>query len=262
MLLLIIAENVEQAELFQKAGVDIIFFDLETLGKKSRQKGLNSFITKNKITSLPRFRKVINKSKLLVRVNPINSNSAEEIKTVLESKPDIIMLPMVKTADEVIIFDNLVSDKAEKLIMIETSESLEKVDEIIKASKNSDFFIGLNDLHLSLGMSFMFEPLSNGIIEHLSDIFNASNIKFGFGGIAKLGEGLLSSKLILSEHIRLGSSFVILSKSYKENTSNKNFDIEIKKIREHIQLLKSSPKTLLDDNKHELINQVNKIIND
>ena len=39
-------------------------------------------------------------------------------------------------------------------------------------------------------------------------------IPYGFGGIAALGEGKLPSEQIIVEHYRLGSSCVILSRSF------------------------------------------------
>ena len=38
---------------------------------------------------------------------------------------------------------------------------------------------------------------------------------FGFGGIARIGEGDLPSDHILGEHVRLGSTSVILSRTFK-----------------------------------------------
>jgi len=40
------------------------------------------------------------------------------------------------------------------------------------------------------------------------------SIPYGFGGIARLGTGLLPAENILAEHYRLGSSMVILSRSF------------------------------------------------
>lgn len=41
------------------------------------------------------------------------------------------------------------------------------------------------------------------------------SIPFGFGGIARIGEGDLPSDYILGEHVRLGSTSVILSRTFK-----------------------------------------------
>ena len=38
--------------------------------------------------------------------------------------------------------------------------------------------------------------------------------RFGFGGIARLDEGLLPGRVVLGEHLRLGSGSVILSRTF------------------------------------------------
>ena len=77
-----------------------------------------------------------------------------------------------------------------------------------------EIHIGLNDLHLSYGLTFMFELLSNGTVEALCQKFKEANIPFGFGGIAKIGEGMLPAEKIVMEHYRLGSTRTILSRSF------------------------------------------------
>ena len=66
----------------QDCGVDRIFLDLEYINKADRQKGRNTFITQNTVEDIPALREVIDKSELLVRVNPINPLSKAEIDAV------------------------------------------------------------------------------------------------------------------------------------------------------------------------------------
>jgi hypothetical protein len=61
----------------------------------------------------------------------------------------------------------------------------------LESSGFDEIHIGLNDLHLSYGMTFMFELLTNGTVEMLCNKFKESGIPYGFGGIAKIGEGIL-----------------------------------------------------------------------
>lgn len=74
--------------------------------------------------------------------------------------------------------------------------------------------IGLNDLHLELGMKFMFQLLTDGVVEQLGNKIKAKGIPFGFGGIARLDTGMLPGADVLKEHVRLGSSMVIVSRSF------------------------------------------------
>ena len=66
----------------------------------------------------------------------------------------------------------------------------------------------------------MFELLSNGTVEMLCNKIAKKGIPYGFGGIARIGEGLLPAERILCEHIRLGSSAVIVSRAFYDPKKN------------------------------------------
>lgn len=69
---------------------------------------------------------------------------------------------------------------------------------------------------------------------------NKANIPFGFGGIARIGEGMLPSDYILGEHVRLGSTSVILSRTFKgvvgvdANARPINLKEEVDKVRNRL----------------------------
>ena len=97
----------------------------------------------------------------------------------------------------------------------------------------------MNDLHLALGMKFMFELLADGTVEGLSSKIKAKGIPFGFGGIATLDGGAMPGEMVLKEHYRLGSSMVIVSRSFCNtdqvtdlNEVKRIFNKGIKEIRE------------------------------
>ena len=70
------------------------------------------------------------------------------------------------------------------------------------------------NLYLSYGYKFMFEPLANGLVENIINKISAAGIPYGFGGVARIGEGMLAAEKIIMEHYRLRSSMVILSRSF------------------------------------------------
>ncbi len=63
----------------------VFFIDLEILGKVTRQGHLDTVISDHSIDDIYAVKSIINNSFLLVRVNPINSNSQQEIENVIES---------------------------------------------------------------------------------------------------------------------------------------------------------------------------------
>lgn len=239
---ILITNDIDVAKYAQDCGVHRIMVDLEIKGKVERQGHLNTLISKHSLLDIEKIRKILINSKLQVRVNPIDEDSGKEIQTINNLGADIIMLPMFTTVEEVETFINLVNKKAKSSLLLETPQAMARVNEILKIRGIDEVHIGLNDLHLGLKLDFMFELLSGGLVEYLSKAICYHNIKFGFGGIARLknGSGAIDPSLILSEHFRLKSEVVILSRDFFGSTTNyKDFRSKID-LKEEIQTLNDS----------------------
>jgi len=208
------------AQIAEDSGVDWIFLDMEFIGKDSRQGGLDTVQNHHTVEDVKNIRKAVSHSKVLVRVNPIHDaltdypSSKDEIEAVIKAGADIIMLPYFKTVNEVKRFVKYVDGRAETCLLLETAEAAILIDEILKVPGINMIHIGLNDLHLELGMKFMFQLLADGVVEQLGNKIKAKGIPFGFGGIARLDSGMLPGADVLKEHVRLGSSMVIVSRSF------------------------------------------------
>ncbi len=265
MNLMLLTGDPAYAKRAEDCGVDRIFVDLEYINKAERQRGRNTYITQYTLDTIAPVRKVLNKCKLLVRINPIHSNSKIEIDRAIEEGADILMLPMAYDAHDVETFISIVGGRAYTIPMIETARAMVHLDDILTVKGIDEIFIGLNDLHISLGLSFMFEPLSGGLVEYMGNKINKKGIPWGFGGIAKIGEGLLPAEKIIAEHYRLGSTSVILSRTFRNEVDaegKKVLDLkeEIKKIREKEIEINNWNKKQFDENFNEIIRGVNKII--
>ena len=212
--LMYITNNPHVALIAQKYGVDRIWIDLETLGKEERQKNINSVKSHHTISDIKEISPLLNNSEMLVRVNPWNNNSIDEINQVVEAGADLIMLPMWKSVNEVEKFIRAVAGRTKTVLLLETKEAVECLDEVLKLDGIDEIYMGLNDLHLSYKLTFMFELLDNGMVEDLCNKIKAKGIPYGFGGIARIGEGTLPAEKIVLEHYRLGSQRVILSRSF------------------------------------------------
>lgn len=236
MKLMLLTGNPSFAKKAELCGVDRIFLDLEYINKADRQKGRNTFITHNTVEDIAPLREVIKKSELLVRVNPINPLSSSEIDAVCNLGADLIMLPMVYDADDIKRFVDLVGGRAKTVPMIETPQAMVRIDDILDIGGIDEIYIGLNDLHIGLGLSFMFEILSGGLLDYMAEKIKTKGIPFGFGGMAKIGEGILPAERILAEHYRLGSSSVILSRTFRNEVDADgkpllDLGVEVAKIR-------------------------------
>ena len=172
-----ITNDIKLAQYAQESGIERIMVDLEVIGKEKRQGHLNTVFSKHTFEDIENMKKVLSKSKLLVRINPIHNDSKEEIDKVISLGADIIMLPMFTTAEEVKKFIDYISKRATVCLLLETTQSLVRIDEILEVKGIDEIHVGLNDLHLAMNLDFMFELLSGGIVEYLSKKIISKNIK-------------------------------------------------------------------------------------
>ena len=237
--LMFITNQVDIARIAETAGVDRIFVDMETVGKAERQGGMDTVQSHHTVQDVRNMRAALAKAQLFVRVNQIYENSQQEIDAVVAAGADIIMLPYFKTVQQVAQFLQFVNGRAKTCLLFETPESVERVEEILALKGIDECYIGLNDLHLGYQRKFMFELLADGTVDSLCGKFAEAGKEFGFGGIARIGSGMLSADMILAEHIRLGSSIVILSRSFCNTAQMADlseiqeiFMTEVRKLRE------------------------------
>lgn len=219
-----ITNKPEIARIAENSGVDWIFIDLEILGKEKRQAHLDTVISRHAIEDIEQVKNALTKSRLLVRINPIHDNSKNEIDEVIKKGADIVMLPYFKTKNEVQQFIGFVNRRVKTCLLLETPEAVDDLDEILNEDDIDYVHIGLNDLHLGYKMKFMFQLLADGTVESIIKKLKRKNITYGFGGIAQLGQGLLPSEFIITEHYRLGSSMTIMSRSFFSYSPKYSFD--------------------------------------
>ena len=218
--LMYITNRPEIAQIAESAGVDRIFVDMEFIGKDARQKGLDTVKCHHTVSDVAAVKEAVESAQVLVRVNPIHDalpdyfSSEDEINAVIDAGADIVMLPYFKTPEEVRTFIGYVNGRATTMLLLETPEAVDRLDEILEIPGIDEIHIGLNDLSLGYGRRFMFELLADGTVEQICFRLRKKGIPFGFGGIASLGKGMLPSEYIIREHYRLGSNYAILSRSF------------------------------------------------
>lgn len=254
--LMYITNKLEIATLAEDCGVDSIWVDLEVLGKEERQRSMNTVKSCHTIEDVGIISKVLKRSEMLVRINSWNPNSKEEIEKVISAGAQRIMLPMWKTPEEVDLFLKTVNGRTATTLLLETKEAVECLDEVLKNPLVDEIHIGLNDLHLSYGMDFMFEPLANGCVEKLCKKMKQAGIHYGFGGVARLGKGIIPAEMVIMEHYRLGSERAILSRSFCNANEAEDigqikgiFKAEMEKLRSFEHSLSSYTPEMFEENR-------------
>ncbi len=232
-----------------------VFVDLERNGKAARQQGHDTFISTHSMDDVGRIRAVLKQSKLMVRVNPYQTSnpaaSKAEVDAVLAQGADLIMLPMFTDARELQAFAAIVAGRAPIVPLLETTGALYTLDDWLDTPGIDEVFVGLNDLHLSLGCRFMFEPLLMGHVDRVAVAAKARGLRFGFGGIARMDEGVLPGHDVLAEHLRLGSGAVILSRTFNRadtQAGEKSFEQAVTRLRlAELELGLRSPERIEND---------------
>lgn len=264
--LMYITNNLDIALIAQKYGVERVWIDLETLGKEERQKGLDAVKSHHTVDDIRKIKPYLTTSEMLVRVNHWFEGSEKEIEDVIAAGADMIMLPYWKTEEEVRKFIEAVHGRCQTTLLLETKEAVACIDEVLAMGGFDEIHIGLNDLHLSYGLDFMFELLTNGTVEMLCQKFKATGIPYGFGGIAKIGDGAVPAEKIILEHYRLGSTRAILSRTFCDNAKivsleeiNRVFAVNMKELREYERFAASASEEIHNRNREDLGIAVKKV---
>lgn len=216
---MLITSSPDVAKAAESAGVDRIFVDLEVLGKRERQQGRSTVISDHTIKDVAAVAGALQKAELLVRVNPLHPGTLDEVNRAIESGADLLMLPMFRSAQELDTFCRMVAGRVGVIALVETPEAVKDIEAIARVPGLSAVHIGLNDLSLALKMDFLFEPLASGMIDRMADVLRKAGIPFGFGGVARVGQGALPAELVLGEHVRSDSTAVILSRAFHGGTN-------------------------------------------
>lgn len=268
MKLMYLTSRPEIAAIAQAAGVDRIFLDMETLDKETRQPGMDTVKSQNSFDDIAPMRRVLNRTELLVRVNHLYAGSQAEIDRAMVDGADWIMLPYFKTAQEADAFVRMVDGRCKTVLLLETPEAAEQLDDILAVPGVDELYIGLNDLHLGYGCRFLFELLADGTVQRLCERIAEAGIPYGFGGVGRPGgsAAMLSPERILTEHVRLGSQCVILSRSFcdlRYHDARQAQDIfagGVAAVRSHLEQALQLDAAALEGNRRAVVQAVAKIV--
>ncbi len=238
--LMLITKDPELARFAAGHGVQRLFVDLEVMGKQARQGHRDTLISDHGFVDVRAVRSAVAQAELLVRLNPLHDGSEAEIEQAIAAGADLIMLPMFHDMEAIGRFTRAIAGRCCFVPLVETPEAVTLVPELLADPGVDEVYVGLNDLHMARGLDFMFELLADGTVERIAAQCRDAGKPFGFGGIARVEEGLLPGWLVLAEHLRLGSSAVILSRTFHraaqnldEIRANLDFGREVERLREH-----------------------------
>ena len=234
--LMYITNNPDVARIAQDAGVERIMVDMEYIGKEERQKKFGTPQNRHSFSDVRRIREVVDSAQLVVRCNPIHRgvegypDSCMETERIINLGADVIMLPYFKNPEEVWEHISYVKGRAKVYLLVETSQAVENLDEILEIPGIDEIHIGLNDLGICYRKKFLFEVLADGTVDKICDKIRQKGIPYGIGGIGAPGkpfcvsEHMVPAETLIREQYRLKSSSVILSRAFCNTAKTQNLD--------------------------------------
>jgi len=227
-----------------RAGVDRIGLDLETLGKAARQRGAETWISPHDISQLPAIKQSIKNAALYVRCNPLNPGSKPEIERLIDHGVDVIMLPNFETASEVEQMLRLVDGRATVVPLVERLRALQEIEALARMGEIKEIHIGLNDLSIDLGYPNRFMILDADLLDGVSRRARALGLGFSVGGIGRALDANLPvpSDLFYAQHARLGSGGALIAASFRAAALDEAaFAAEIRKLRMRVDYWRGAP---------------------
>jgi citrate lyase beta subunit len=192
------------------AGAAGIVVDWERRGKHRRQAGHDTQINADTPADLSAVRAATH-GRVITRVNGLGPWSAAEVDEAVARGTDEVLLPMVRTAEEVDRALDLVDGRCGLGVLVETQTAVRCADEIA-ARPLSRLYVGLNDLRIDRGSTELFTPLVDGTVD---EVRSHVTCDFGVAGVTVPGGGApVPTRLLAAELARLDARFTFLRRSF------------------------------------------------
>lgn len=210
------------------AGVPQCIVDWERRGKTKRQNGADLEINTHTIEDLDAA--VAMRMAPIVRVNPLGEACGDEIRRALDHGASGIMLPMARDPAEVERFLQVVGGRARTIVQIETVSLANQAVQLAGLEWDAAY-IGLNDLMIDRGGSWIWEPLLDGSVERIFEALPGRNLGFGGFTIARGGHPI-PFRYLLHEYVRLGLGMSFLRRTFYREIADSDVALELAALRQ------------------------------
>jgi hypothetical protein len=193
-----------------EAGVAGVVLDWERVGKRHRQTGADTQIGEDTLDDLRRVRSCTS-ARVVCRVDNAPDLLDEQLSAAIDLGADEILLPMVRSAEEVRLVLRRLAGRCGLGVLVETVAVLEELAELAELPLTRAY-VGLNDLAIERGETNIFTPVADGTVEWIRGHFN---VPFGFAGLTVVDGGApIPCRLLIAEMARLDCAFSFLRRSY------------------------------------------------
>jgi len=238
-----------------RAGVDRIGVDIERLGKDRRQGHKPEWrYSDHSLEDLQTVAGNVRQAEIFARLNPLHAGTRAEVEQALALGARAIMLPFFTSPEEAASFVEMVGGRAKPLLLIETAAAVGRIREIVAIDGVSEIMVGLNDLHLSLGLGHPFEVLLSEALREVAAQVRGAGLRFGFGGVARFDDRTLPvpPDSILAQYALLGGTTAWLSRSFFRGLAAFQIAAAVQQLRSRLAYWSIQPAGVLDRQRDEL----------
>jgi hypothetical protein len=216
------------------AGAAGIVVDWERRGKARRQLGEDTQINADTPEDLAQMRAATD-GRLLCRINGYGPWTAGEVEEAVFRGADEILLPMVRSSEEVDRTLDLVSGRCGLGILIETQDAVDQAARLAQRPL-SRIYVGLNDLRIDRRSLELFRPLVDGTVDAVRAEVTQP---FGVGGLTLPDGGSpVPGRLLAAELVRLGTDFTFLRRSFTADMVGRDPFTEVPRLLAALDLLR------------------------
>jgi 2-keto-3-deoxy-L-rhamnonate aldolase RhmA len=237
------------------AGVDRVGIDIERIGKSQRQGHIpNARLSDHQLEQLATVAANVTRAEIFVRLNPLHEGLRAEIDRALALGAQALMLPYFSGPHEVACFVEMVGGRGSPILLLETAAAVVRLRDIVAVKGLTEIVVGLNDLHLSLGLPNHFEVVGSDLMTMIADRVRGAGLRFGFGGLARIDDSTLPvpPDLVCAQYPRLGATSAWLSRSFFRDLGPAGIASAVHALRERLGYWAEQPASALLDQREKL----------
>lgn len=235
-----------------EGGIDGAVVDWECRGKHARQARSDTEINGHTLEDLRRVR-ASTAGTVICRVNALEQRGLTEIADAIEGGADEVMLPMVRTPDEVERALVVADGRIGVGVLIETAEAVANAEEIGRLPLTR-VYLGLNDLAIDRGADSIFSALTDGTADRVRE---SVDVPFGVAGVTDPDCGdPIPCRLLIGELARLEADFTFLRRAFRRDTHPDHAAVTLARIRQASFRAQRRSSQEIDADRSELVDRV------
>ena len=207
----------ELARNADKAGIDRVGLDLESIGKDKRQPiELGTWISPHCIKHVCAVAAALKHAALFARTNPLHANLEAEVEQLLDLGVRVLMFPNFQDVGDLEQFLRLVRGRAKVIPLVERLKAVRQIEQIIAMKEIDEIHIGMNDLTIDLGLPTRMSLLVSETLACIASVVSHAGKRLGVGGLGRAFDTNLPipSDLIYAQYPRLGATSALIARVF------------------------------------------------